>query len=81
MAQHVPIIAPNIEEYTDILTNQINSLIYKYDSIEDCLKKVEILLEDSDLRKKLGADGIKIAREKFYWQNIADNVEDIYRSL
>lgn len=81
MAQGVPIMAPNIEEYIDILVDQVNSLIYGYDSIEDCLKIVEMLLEDDGLRKKLGAEGIKIAREKFYLDSIADTVENIYLSL
>ena len=42
MAQGIPIIAPNIEEYKDIVVDQVSSLIYEYDSIKDCINKVQI---------------------------------------
>lgn len=81
MAQGVSIIAPNIEEYTDIVIDHVNSLIYEYDSIEDCLRKIEMLNGDEILRQKLGANGIKLAKEKFDWDRIADVAEKIYMIL
>lgn len=81
MAQGVPIIAPNIEEYVDIVVNHVNSLTYKYDSILNCLNIINILKDNNDLRQKLGANGKTIVRENFYWERIADVAEKIYISL
>lgn len=81
MAQGTPIVAPNVEEYRDIVIDHFNSLVYEYDSIEDCTKKVEMLNEDDGLRQKLGANGIQMAKENFNWDRIADAAERIYMSL
>ena len=81
MAQGTPIVAPNVEEYKDIVIDHFNSLIYEYDSIEDCAKKVEMLNGDDGLRQKLGANEIQMAKENFNWDRIADAAERIYMSL
>ena len=81
IAQGTPIVAPNVEEYKDIVIDHFNSLIYEYDSIEDCAKKVEKLNEDDGLRQRLRANGIQMAKENFNWDRIADAAERIYMSL
>ena len=81
MAQGAPIVAPDIDEYTDIVIDQVNSLIYKYYSIDSCVESVNRLLQDESLRRNLGENGKIIARERFLWDRIADVAENYYRSL
>lgn len=81
MAQSVPIIGPNLEEYKDLLTDQVNALIYEYGSISSCANVVEKIIQNETLRLELGKEGKIIAREKFSWDKIADVAENIYRSF
>lgn len=81
MAQDVPIVAPFISEYNDILINQENSLLYDYDSIESCRRVVDMLLKNDALKEYLGCKGKHVAREKFYWDRIADVAEKIYKEI
>ena len=81
MAQGATIIAPNIEEYRDIVVDHVNSLIYEYDSIEDCAKKVKMLNESIGLRREMGENGKHLAMERFSWDSLADITENTYMSL
>jgi len=81
MAQSVPIIAPNVEEYKDIVLDRVNALIYEYNSTENCVDSIKFLLQDDNFRRELGKNGEKIAREKFHWDHIIDIAEKIYYEL
>ncbi|MGC8622272.1 MAG: glycosyltransferase family 4 protein [Caldisphaera sp.] len=81
MAQNVPIIAPNIEEYKDILIDHVNSLIYEYNSIESCIKTVKLMSEDNLLRLRLGENGKNLVKDKFVWDHIANVLERVYKDI
>lgn len=52
IAQGVPIIAPDVKEYKDI--------------VKDGVTKAEFLFEDDRPIQKLGSNGMRMAREKFH---------------
>jgi glycosyltransferase involved in cell wall biosynthesis len=81
MAQSVPIIAPNVEEYKDIVLDRVNALIYEYNSTENCVDSIKLLLQDDNFRRELGKNGEIRAREKFHWDHIIDVAEKIYYEL
>jgi len=78
MAQSVPIIAPRVEEYKDIVLDRVNALIYEYNSIQSCVNSIKLLLQDDNFRQELGENGKIIARKKFHWDNIIDIAEKVY---
>ena len=78
MAQGIPILAANVKEYTGIVFNNINSLVYEYGNVEDATKKAMHLINNDMLIKELGGNGIDIAKKNFMWDNLADIVEKIY---
>lgn len=81
MAQGVPIVVPNLNEYTDIASDRVNSLIYEYNSIESCVESIKFLMHDEHLRQELGKNGKTIVRENFHWEHITDEAEKIYYEL
>jgi len=50
-------------------------------NIEQLSKACAELIEDEDLRKKLGENGRKSVKEKFAPETMVDTIEDIYRKL
>ena len=78
MAQGIPILAANVREYAGIIFDNINSLVYEYGNVEDAIEKAMHLINNDMLIKKLGENGIDIAKKNFMWDNLADIIEKIY---
>ena len=49
-------------------------------NVEDLIEKLNILLNDKELAKKMGEAGRKRASIHFSWENIAKNFIDILNS-
>lgn len=81
MAQGVPIIAPDVDEYKDIVVDKMNSMVYRYGSMNSCLQSINKLLQDDALRLKLGETGKLMTRKNFLWDRIADVAENYYWNL
>lgn len=78
MAQGIPVLAANVKEYTGIIFNNINSLVYEYGNVEDATEKAMRLINNDVLINKLGENGIDIAKKNFMWDKLADIIEKIY---
>lgn len=70
MASGKPVVAFDISGYRDVVDNNITGLLAEPKDIHDLFEKLESLVTDMRLRKKLGRNGI-IKAEKFTWKKIA----------
>ncbi len=62
--------------------NYIGGTVHKVAvDINKCIQKLTLLIEDSDLRKQLGENGKKRAKDKFSWHVILDQYEELYEEL
>jgi len=68
----VPCIVSDIPTYTDTVTHNENALIAK-NTTEDWIEKIELLMNDYELRKRIGTNGYKLVNDKF---NLAKEIHD-----
>lgn len=79
MAAELPIIATDIPGVREIVKHGENGFLYPIGDSETLSS--HILNMGSDERKKLGKNGVEIARSKFTMEEIADKYVDIYSEL
>jgi phosphatidylinositol alpha-mannosyltransferase len=80
MACGKPVVASNIEGYTNVLEHNEEGLLVPPGDEEALARSLLKLLEDHSLREKMGTKGITKA-EKFSWANVTKQVIEYYNSL
>jgi glycosyltransferase involved in cell wall biosynthesis len=76
-AAELPIIASNIGGIPSLFTHEENALLIDPENVEALVNTMQRLIEDKQLREKLGSNARKLA-EKFSWENTAKAMEEIY---
>jgi glycosyltransferase involved in cell wall biosynthesis len=71
-----PIIATPVGGIPEAIENEKNGILVKPD-VDKITGKIEYLIENRELAKKLGENAEKTAEEKFSWENW-DNIVDIF---
>lgn len=77
MGGGVPIIASNIQAFSDLLKGGEYGVLFQNESPKDLAKKVVGLLRDVDLQRELGEKGRQYAAT-FDWSNVAQQILDVY---
>ena len=72
----VVVVAPNGGN-VEYLKDEYNCLFYKQGEIDEAVKQIERLLNDSELRQKLIRNGLKTAEERD-WNIIKNQIIDLY---
>jgi glycosyltransferase involved in cell wall biosynthesis len=81
MANEVPIVAPDVGGFKEILTENNCGLIYKPGNLADAKEKLSMLLKDDKLRKKLAENGKAAVEKKYNPKNFIKSIEEIYNNL
>jgi glycosyltransferase involved in cell wall biosynthesis len=81
MAHRVPVLAPDVGGFKEILEENNCGLIYNPDNLKEAEMKLQTLIDDASLRKRLGENGIKAIEEKYHMNNFIRRIENIYLSL
>ncbi|MCF6296765.1 MAG: glycosyltransferase family 4 protein [Flavobacteriaceae bacterium] len=81
LAMGIPMITSDIEELTDIISDGENGLVYELGSTEDLLEKIEELIADAELRKKLGENAKILAKNRFCNGSLISHYEQFYDEL
>jgi len=63
------------DEYIGYLSQKVSI------DIDSCISKLNLLIDNKDLRLKLGTNGIKSANTKFSWSNIIAQYKDLGNEL
>lgn len=75
------VIITDVGGISKICTNNKDAMIISSKNSE-AIKNVLIrLIEDKELRKKLGENGRKLVEEKYTWEKVAKDIENVYRSV
>lgn len=81
MANGVPVVAPDVGGFREILEENNCGLIYKPGNIEEAEDKIKTLLEDEELRKTLGKNGETAIERKYSETNFINQIEKVYQDL
>jgi len=65
----------------EIIKNGYNGLLARVYDIGNLSDKICLLLEDEQLRFKLGKNAYNYVKEKHNWSTLVDNYIDIYEKL
>ena len=78
MANKVPVLAPDVGGFKEILEENNCGIIYRPGNVNDAAEKLITLLEDHLLRIKLGNNGMTAIREKYNEENFIKQIENVY---
>lgn len=80
MASGLPVVATSVGGIPEVLEDGKEGFLVKPDekNIAEALIK---LLEDKDLREKMGKNGRKKVVENYDWKNVCEKIEETYREL
>jgi len=81
----VPVIVPQLPALEEVVEEGKTGFFWQPGNFKDLTQKIMLLIEDKDIRKKMGQRGIKVVKEKFQWQKLTNHYakicEDFQRSL
>jgi N-acetyl-alpha-D-glucosaminyl L-malate synthase BshA len=78
MACGVPVVASRIGGLPEVIEDGQNSYLFESNNLDEAIEKSIRVLADEELRKKICAQGIKTATEKFAMDKIINQYEYIY---
>ena len=78
MAMAKPVIAPKLEPIEDVVTHNVNGVLFKPEDKDSFLEELNMLIRDSEKRKAIGTMARGKILEEHTWFNNARKVMDIY---
>lgn len=76
-----PIVAGAVGEVKEVIFNGKCGLLFEPGNAEDFAEKINILIENHQMREEMGRRARLIAEGEYAWQNIAKKLENVYQSL
>jgi glycosyltransferase involved in cell wall biosynthesis len=73
----VPAILPRLPGLQEVAEEGVTALFYEPGDEADLAAKIRVLLEDDELRTKLGKNGYAAVRERFEWGMLASRFVDL----
>ena len=77
----IPMITSNIEELTDIIKHNVNGLIFQLGNKKDLFEKMELLIANTELQKRLGVKAKEMANKRFKDGPLIKHYEFFYDEL
>ncbi len=81
MAEGLPVVACPVGDNPEIIEHDITGLLVPVDNVEALAAQIRRLLDDPDLRARLGAAALALVRERFNHDTVARQYEAIYNAL
>jgi glycosyltransferase involved in cell wall biosynthesis len=75
-----PVVATNVGGNPEMMINGKTGFLVEKGNSKQLIEKLSLLLEDSDLAKKMGNEGRKFVEETFNWELITKNFIKIAKS-
>jgi len=76
----LPVIATNVGGIGEAVVNNENGFLTDCDSLDKLIEKMELLIENPDLRRKMGEKGKEMAKTKFTLETMIQSYEKLYLS-
>lgn len=74
----LPVVAARVGGVPSVVNDKVNGLLVDDPlDLEDIAGKIDRLLADAELRRRMGEAGLEMAREQFSWQRVASRFEDL----
>lgn len=80
-AYGLPVICTPAGGLSDIVEDGKNALLFTYDDVDTLSSKLELLIQNEDLRKRISAESLNLAHTTFNAENINNQIGELYESL
>ena len=77
LASGVPVIASRLAGVRSVFTDGREGLLNAPGNSKDLSEKIDFILSNEDLRKRMGKAARKLALEKYDWEKVGDRLEEI----
>ncbi len=77
----VPVIAPQLPALEEVIEEGKTGFFYQPGNPKSLAQKIVLLIENKDIRKKVGQRGMALVKEKFEWQKLASQYEEICQNF
>ena len=81
MASGKPVIVSDIPGVSEVIVEGVQGIRARPMDSKDIAKKINTLLKDEDLRKRMGIAGRRLVEEKYTWNKVVEDVERVYLEL
>ena len=81
MGSGKPVVASNIPGPADIIKHGYNGFLFEKGSINELSEYLKILVEDNNLRNKLGRNARKTVKEKYTFEKIAEKYIELFKTI
>lgn len=81
LASGLPVITTDVGGISDICTDNENALIIPPKNTREIKDAMIRLINNPRLRKQLGENGRQLVKNKYSWEKINSQIEDVYRSI
>lgn len=81
MAFEKAVVASNVSALAEIVQDGITGILHEKDSVISLTEKLDLLLGDPALRRRLGKNAASWVREERSWSHITSNIVDVYEEL
>lgn len=78
MAAQIPVVASDVDGFREVLGTSNAGFLIDVGNFEAMAKKISILIEDSELRARMGEKGYNNVRANYEWEKNVDTMENIY---
>jgi glycosyltransferase involved in cell wall biosynthesis len=81
MAMEKVVLSSDVAALAEIVDDGFNGILFKKDNVEDLAKKIDILMQDKDLRIKLGKQARDWVVKERDWKVLSNKLVNIYDRL
>ena len=81
MAMKKPVVATRVGGNPDVLSNGVNGFLVPVRDVTQLAVALEKLIEDEELRMRMGATNRQKVEKYFLWSHTVDKVEKIYKEI
>jgi len=75
------VVASRVGGITEVITDGINGVLFSPGNVEELAKIITMLLEDGELRNRLGKNARQTIIKGFSWATIAENTLRVYKEV
>jgi hypothetical protein len=81
MACETPVVASSIGDIPDIIQDGATGFLVEPGSSEELSQKIIELLEDDELRERMGKRARSVVKAKYDWKNISTMIANVYEKV
>jgi len=81
MACRIPTIGTEVGGITDIINDRENGILVPPEDDKTLSRAIKRVIEDKNLAKRIAEKGYQTVKEKFTWEIVLKDMEDIYQGL